>query len=133
MKKILIAEDHVQVRENIAELLGLAGYQSITAADGREAVEKAISNAPDLILCDVMMPQLDGYGVIKILRSNPRTASIPVIFLTARSAQEDLRKGMSLGAADYITKPFDNAELLQAIELRLLMADRETEFTFRNA
>jgi len=129
MKKILVAEDHLQVRENIAELLGLAGYQCIAAADGREAVEKAISNAPDLILCDVMMPQLDGYGVIKILRSNPKTASIPLIFLTARSAQEDLRKGMGLGAADYITKPFDNAELLQAIELRLLMAERETEIT----
>lgn len=127
MKKILIAEDHVQVRENISELLGLAGYQCISAADGREAIEKAVSNAPDLILCDVMMPHLDGYGVIKILRSNPKTASIPLIFLTARSAQEDLRKGMGLGAADYITKPFDNAELLQAIELRLAMNAHEVE------
>jgi len=97
----------------------LAGYQVDDAPDGKIGVEKAMNNAPDLILCDVMMPELDGFGVLKILNKRAETNKIPFIFLTAKAEKSDFRKGMGLGADDYITKPFDDAELLDAIEMRL--------------
>lgn len=122
-KKILLIEDNVDVRENTAEILGLAGYEVHTAVDGKEGVEKALSENPDLIICDIMMPELDGYGVLHILSKNPNTSSIPFIFLTAKVEKSDVRKGMSLGADDYVTKPFDDTDLLTAVETRLRKRD----------
>jgi DNA-binding response OmpR family regulator len=127
MKKILVIEDQTEVRENICEILELAGYEAHAASDGKVGCEQAINQRPDLILCDVMMPKLDGFGVLKILRQKPETRSIPLIFLTAKVELSDLRKGMGLGADDYITKPFDDTELLEAIELRLRKRDVEME------
>ena len=122
MKKILVIEDTVEVRENICEILELDGYESLQASNGKEGVEMAIKTSPDLILCDVMMPELDGFGVLKILNKNAKTHHIPFIFLTAKAEKTDFRKGMGLGADDYITKPFDDTELLEAIEMRLSKA-----------
>jgi len=122
MKKILLIEDHEDVRENTAEILELAQYQVETAENGKVGVQKALLFQPDLIVCDIMMPVLDGYGVLHLLTQNPTTASIPFIFLTAKSEKDDFRKGMELGADDYITKPFEGIELLKAIEIRLKKA-----------
>ncbi|WP_179338429.1 response regulator [Winogradskyella ludwigii] len=119
MKKILFIEDNKDVRENTAEILELEHYEVSTAANGIIGVEKAIQDIPDIILCDIMMPELDGYGVFEKLSTNPKTASIPFIFLTAKSEKADLRKGMNLGADDYLTKPFEETELLEAIECRI--------------
>ena len=119
MKTILIIEDNPEVRENTAEILELAGYQVVQAANGKAGVELAQRSRPDLIICDIMMPVLDGYGVIHLLNKHPETASIPFIFLTAKSERMDFRKGMEMGADDYISKPFDDIELLNAIESRL--------------
>lgn len=124
MKKILVIEDNLEVRENICEILELDSYEVLSAENGKIGVEKALSESPDLILCDVMMPELDGFGVIKILNKNPKVNHIPLIFLTAKAEKVDMRKGMGLGAEDYITKPFDDAELLEAIEIRLAKAAR---------
>ncbi|HZV68934.1 MAG TPA: response regulator [Saprospiraceae bacterium] len=117
--KILIIEDNFDVRENIHELLVLSGYDTVTAANGKLGVQAALKEIPDLILCDIMMPELDGYGVLRILSKNPLSASIPFIFLTAKTEMIDMRRGMTLGADDYITKPFDDVELLDTIEIRL--------------
>lgn len=119
MKKILLIEDNKDVRENTAEILELANYQVVTAENGKQGVELAKKEVPDLIVCDVMMPELDGYGVLRLLGKDPATAAIPFIFLTAKAEMQDLRKGMSLGADDYLTKPFDDMELVEAIEIRL--------------
>lgn len=119
MSKILIIDDHDDIRENIAEILMLAGYESITAENGRRGVEVAVKEKPDLIICDIMMPELDGYGVLHLLRKNEDTAFTPFIFLSAKTERSDLRKGMDMGADDYITKPFDDIELLNAVETRL--------------
>jgi CheY-like chemotaxis protein/CRP-like cAMP-binding protein len=119
MFKILIIEDHKEVRENIAELLVLANYLVITAENGKKGVEMAKKELPDLIVCDVMMPELDGYGVLKLLSSDTKTAAIPFIFLTAKSEVDDFKKGLRAGADDYITKPFTDVDLMSAIELRL--------------
>ena len=119
MKKILLIEDDEIMRENISELIALTGYEVEVAANGMLGVEKVSSFKPDLIVCDVMMPELDGYGVLYILSQKPETASIPFIFLTAKSEKEDLRKGMELGADDYLSKPFESTELIRAIESRL--------------
>jgi CRP/FNR family transcriptional regulator, polysaccharide utilization system transcription regulator len=118
-KTILLIEDNPDVRENTAEILGLAGYKVITAENGKVGVEKARSADPDLIICDIMMPELEGYGVLMMIGKDPKTASIPFIFLTAKTEKSDIRKGMNMGADDYITKPFDEVELLEAIETRL--------------
>jgi len=123
MKKILVIEDNTEVRENIAEILELSGYKVFTAADGKEGVATALRELPDLVVCDIMMPLLDGYGVLHLLNKHRETASIPFIFLTAKSEKADLRKGMELGADDYISKPFDGIELLTAIETRLKKTD----------
>lgn len=119
MKKILLIEDNHEIRENIAEILSLANYAVLEAENGKVGVEVAKREIPDLIICDIMMPQLDGYGVLRMLGSNTETASIPFIFLTAKSEKEDFRKGMNLGADDYLIKPFDDLELLDAVEMRL--------------
>jgi CheY-like chemotaxis protein/CRP-like cAMP-binding protein len=119
MYNILLIEDNKDVRENTAEILELAGYKVATAADGKKGIIEVGSQKPDLIICDIMMPVLDGYGVLHMLAKNPDTASIPFIFLTAKAERSDLRKGMEMGADDYITKPFDKIELLNAVESRL--------------
>lgn len=119
VNKILIIEDNPDVRENVAEILELSGYQVSTAENGKIGVQLASKEQPNLIICDVMMPELDGFGVLHILSKNPKTASIPFIFLTAKAEKIDFRKGMNLGADDYITKPFDDVELLDAVEMRL--------------
>ncbi|TNF27298.1 MAG: response regulator [Bacteroidetes bacterium] len=118
-KKILVIDDNLEMRENIAEILELASYEVVTAEDGKKGVAAAKSENPDLIICDVMMPELDGYGVLHILSKDPKTLGIPFIFLTAKSETVDMRKGMSLGADDYITKPFEETDLLDAVEMRL--------------
>lgn len=119
MKTILVIEDNEGIRENMAEVLELAKYKVLTAKDGKEGVDVALKNIPDLIVCDIMMPELDGYGVIHMLQKNTETATIPFIFLTAKAERAEMRKGMELGADDYITKPFSSAELLNSIESRL--------------
>jgi CRP-like cAMP-binding protein/CheY-like chemotaxis protein len=119
MKTILVIDDHNQIRENIVEILSLAGYNAFGAEHGKQGVEKAIKEKPDLIICDIMMPELDGYGVLHLLKKNPDTEHIPFIFLTAKAERKDFRKGMEMGADDYISKPFDDIELLNAIEVRL--------------
>jgi CRP-like cAMP-binding protein/CheY-like chemotaxis protein len=123
MKTILLIEDNADVRENTAEILTLAQYQVITAINGKEGVELAKKEKPDLIICDIMMPVLDGHGVLHLLSKNEETAGIPFIFLTAKAERSDFRKGMEMGADDYLTKPFDDVELLNAIEIRLKKND----------
>ena len=119
MKKILLIEDNKDVRENTAEILTLAQYNVLTAKNGKEGVEMAQKEKPDLIICDIMMPVLDGHGTLHLLSKNEETSSIPFIFLTAKAERSDFRKGMEMGADDYLTKPFDDVELLNAIESRL--------------
>ncbi|AHJ97825.1 response regulator [Hymenobacter swuensis] len=119
MKTILLIEDDAPIRENTAELLELAGYAVQTAENGQLGVVQALTTKPDLVLCDIMMPVLDGYGVLQIFNQHPQLAGVPFIFLTAKTERTDLRKGMTLDADDYLTKPFDKAELLSAITGRL--------------
>lgn len=119
MKKILVIEDEEQVRENLVDLLDAEEYEALGAENGRVGVSLATGELPDLILCDVMMPELDGYGVIDELRKNPDTATIPFIFLTAKAEKADRAKGMELGADNYLAKPFTRDELLAAIAARL--------------
>jgi DNA-binding response OmpR family regulator len=122
-KKILLIEDNKAVRENIMEILELANYQVLGAENGKVGVELATNETPDLIICDIMMPELDGYGVLHMLSKAPKTSAIPFIFLTAKAERTDFRKGMEMGADDYITKPFDDIELLNAVEMRLKKAE----------
>ena len=119
MKHILLIEDNQNVRENTAEILELAGYKVDTAENGKIGASLALKKNFDLIICDIMMPELDGYGVLHILNKNPKTSTIPFIFLTAKAEKEDFRKGMSMGADDYLTKPFEETELMDAIEQRI--------------
>ncbi len=123
MKNILLIEDNNEMRENTSEILQLANYNVFTATNGKEGVEVAQKEKPDLIICDIMMPVLDGYGVLHLLSKNSETENIPFIFLTAKAERSDLRKGMEMGADDYITKPFDDIELLNAIESRFKKAE----------
>jgi DNA-binding response OmpR family regulator len=118
-KAILVIDDNKDIRENTAEILELAGYQTFTAENGKRGVEMAIKEKPAVIICDIMMPELDGYGVLHLLRKNAGTQDIPFIFLTAKTERSDFRKGMEMGADDYITKPFEDIELLNAVEVRL--------------
>ena len=111
MKKIVLIEDDSNIRETTSEILELADYKVFTAQDGREGIELVKKEKPDLVICDIMMPDLDGYGVLRILSKNPETFTIPFVFLTAKSEKTDVRKGMNLGADDYITKPFEETEL----------------------
>jgi CRP-like cAMP-binding protein/CheY-like chemotaxis protein len=130
MKKILIIEDDSTMRENTAEILELARFKVFTAPNGKVGSTMAREVKPDLIICDIMMPELDGYGVLHVLSKDPATASIPFIFLTAKAEKSEIRKGMELGADDYLTKPFEDTELLNAIEVRLKKVDMlKKEFT----
>jgi CRP-like cAMP-binding protein/CheY-like chemotaxis protein len=130
MKTILLIEDNQKIRENVGEILELAGYNVLSAENGKAGIGITKETIPDLIICDVMMPELDGYGVLHVLSKNPLTSGIPFIFLTAKSERDDVRKGMNLGADDYLTKPFDDIELLNAIEIRLKKHDTlKNEFT----
>jgi len=123
MRRLLVIDDHDDIRENIAEILTLAGYEVFTAENGKRGVETALKENPELVICDIMMPELDGYGVLHLLRKNEATVNTPFIFLTAKTERTDFRKGMEMGADDYITKPFDDIELLNAIEIRLKKYD----------
>jgi two-component system, sensor histidine kinase and response regulator len=119
MQKILVIEDEADLREILVEILDLEGFETIAAANGTIGVELAKTTLPDLIICDVMMPELDGYEVLSQLRQISSTTMIPFIFLTAKGTSEDFRVGMRLGADDYLTKPFRHAELVEAISTRL--------------
>ena len=134
---ILVIDDNKDIRENTAEILDLAGYTTLTAENGKQGVEIALREKPSIIVCDIMMPELDGYGVLHLLRKNPETESIPFIFLTAKTERADFRKGMEMGADDYITKPFEDIELLNAIEIRIkknaiLLQSYDTSFNGLN-
>lgn len=126
--RIQIIEDNDDIRESIVEILELANYEVIAADNGKAGIELATQHVPDLILCDIMMPELDGYGVLYLLGKNPQTASIPFIFLTAKAERTDMRKGMEMGADDYLTKPFDDMELLNAVESRLSKKSKQEAF-----
>lgn len=119
MKKILVIEDNLDIRENICETLELSGYKTFQAPNGKLGIELAHQHYPDLIICDIMMPEMDGYEVLMNLSKDIKTTGIPFIFLTAKAEKSDFRKGLSLGADDYITKPFREDELLSAIQVRL--------------
>lgn len=123
MKKILVIEDNAGIRENTAEILELANYRVFTAEDGITGLEMALHEKPDLILCDVVMPELDGFGVLHLMQKNPAIRNTPFIFMSARTERAEMRKGMELGADDYISKPFEKTELLHAIECRLKRAE----------
>lgn len=127
-KTILIIEDNQDIRESSTEILELANYNVLTAENGKIGVDLATKNKPDVILCDIMMPELDGYGVLYMLNKSPETAAIPFIFLTAKAERVDMRKGMEMGADDYLTKPFDDVELLNAIESRLQKREKQHAF-----
>ena len=118
----MVIEDNNEIRENTAEILELAGYNVLTAENGKRGVDIALREKPALIICDIMMPELDGYGVLHLVRKNPATESTPFIFLTAKTERSDFRKGMEMGADDYITKPFDSVELFARIEAVLRRA-----------
>lgn len=118
-EKILLIEDDAIIRDNTEEILELANYDVVIAENGKIGVQKAKREHPDLIICDIMMPELDGYGVLYLLGKDPETSTIPFIFLTAKTEKSDRRRGMALGADDYLTKPFEELDLLNAIEGRL--------------
>jgi DNA-binding response OmpR family regulator/DNA-binding transcriptional ArsR family regulator len=128
MNKVLIIEDNFEVRENIAEMLKLADYEVFTAANGKSGVELALKHVPNIILCDIMMEELDGYGVIFMLSKHKETCTIPFIFITAKTQRQDLRKAMEMGADDYLLKPFNEMELLNAIESRLKKRKQQKNF-----
>lgn len=128
MQRVLLIEDNDDIRENTAEILELANYKVDTAPNGKRGVEMALENIPDLIICDVMMPVLDGYGVLHLLHKNDSLKNVPFIFLTAKTERGDFRKGMEMGADDYITKPFNDIELLTAVESRLKKAHLQNSF-----
>jgi DNA-binding NarL/FixJ family response regulator len=131
MKKILVIEDEPEMRRNLATILRMEDFQPLTAENGRVGLELVRANKPDVILCDVMMPELDGYGVIAALRANPETIGIPFIFLTAKGEKPDIRAGMNLGADDYLTKPVAKADLLAAIRSRLERAAQQATPEFK--
>ena len=123
-------EDEPEMRRNIATLLRYHDYEPITAENGRRGVELARTERPDLILCDVMMPELDGYAVLQFLQADSSMARVPFIFLTAKGEKDDVRAGMNVGADDYLTKPVGNADLLRAIEARLRRSETQANRPF---
>jgi DNA-binding response OmpR family regulator len=129
MKTILIIEDDTALRENTAELLELEGYSVITAPNGRIGIELAKKQLPNIIVCDIMMPEVDGYGVLEAISLEQNTSQIPFIFLSAKTEHKEIRKGMNLGADDYLTKPFEEEELMSAIESRLAKAEILSKIT----
>jgi CheY-like chemotaxis protein/CRP-like cAMP-binding protein len=122
MKTILLIEDDAALRENTAELLELSNYNVITAPNGRLGIEKAKAEVPDIVVCDIMMPEVDGYEVLETLAADDQTRNIPFIFLSAKTEHKEIRKGMDMGADDYLTKPYEEDELISAIESRLAKA-----------
>ncbi|GAB3997386.1 response regulator [Spirosoma daeguense] len=122
-RTVLIIEDEAALRQNMADLLELSGYTVQAADNGKDGVRLALASKPDLVLCDIMMPGMDGYGVLQIFSGHPELKTIPFIFITAKSERADFRKGMELGADDYLTKPFGEAELLGAIDVRLRVVE----------
>ena len=131
MKKILVIEDEPEMRRNLTTILRLEKFHPLAAENGRVGVELAKKEKPDLILCDVMMPELDGYGVIAALHADAGTVTIPFIFLTAKGEKPDVRAGMNLGADDYLTKPVAKADLLAAIRSRLERATQQAVPEFK--
>ena len=131
MKKILVIEDEAEMRQNITTILRLEKFQPLAAENGRVGVELARRVKPDLILCDVMMPELDGLGVLQALREDESTVTIPFIFLTAKGEKGDVRSGMNLGADDYLTKPVAKADLLSAVRSRLQRAAEQSKPEFK--
>lgn len=131
MKKILVIEDEPEMRRNLLTILKLEQFQPTGAENGRAGLAAVKREKPDLILCDVMMPELDGHGVLDALRKDADTAAIPLIFLTAKGEKEDLRNGMKLGADDYLTKPVARLDLLEAIHARLLRAEQQAQQEFK--
>lgn len=119
MATLLVIEDEAPLRANIARILSEEGYEVITAVDGNEGMQRVRENRPDLVICDILMPRLDGFGVLATLRSRPETAAIPFIFLTASADKADLARGLKSGANEYVTKPFKIAGLMAAVR-RLL-------------
>jgi len=130
MKKILVIEDEPEMRRNLLAILKLEKYQTLGAENGQAGVELARREKPDLIVCDIMMPELDGHGVLQALRRDPETAAIPFLFLTAKGERRDVREGMNLGADDYLTKPVAKADLLAAITARLTRAAEQSRPEF---
>ncbi|MDR6301567.1 response regulator [Mesonia maritima] len=122
MNTILLIEDDAVLRENTAEILELSNYKVLTAPNGRIGIEKALQENPHIIVCDIMMPEVDGYGVLEALSKNKKTQHIPFVFLSAKTEHKEIRKGMNMGADDYLTKPFDEEELISAVESRLAKA-----------
>jgi len=131
MEKILVIEDEPEMRPNLTTILRLERFNPLAPPNGRAGVELAKREMPDLILCDVMMPELDGYGVIAALRADPETVAIPFIFLTAKGEKPDIRAGMNLGADDYLTKPVAKPDLLAAIRSRLARAVQQAVPEFK--
>ena len=131
MKKILVIEDEPEMRRNLLTILKLEKFQPLGAENGRAGLQMARSERPDLILCDVMMPEMDGYSVLQALREDPATVTLPFIFLTAKGEKVDQRCGMNLGADDYLTKPVARADLLNAIASRLLRAEQQAQQDFK--
>ena len=131
MKRILVIEDEPEMRRNITTLLRYHDYEPIEAENGRKGLELARREKPDLILCDVMMPEMDGYGVLQALQQDEGLALIPFVFLTAKGDKDDLRSGMNLGADDYLTKPVANAHLIQAVEARLRRSQQQAKREFK--
>jgi len=131
MKKILVIEDEPEMRRNLTTILRLEKFHPLAAENGRVGVELAKKEKPDLILCDVMMPELDGLGVLQALRDDPSTVTIPFIFLTAKGEKGDVRSGMNLGADDYLTKPVAKADLLSAVRSRLQRATQQSKPEFK--
>lgn len=127
MKKILIIEDEQEMRRNIVALLRYKGYKPLAAENGRVGLEAARREKPDLILCDVMMPEVGGFEVLRALQADPKLSFIPFIFLTAKGEKDDIRSGMNLGADDYLTKPVGNDDLVNAIEIRLQRAAKQAQ------
>ena len=131
MKKILVIEDEPEMRRTLLTILRLEKFEPVGAENGKAGIALAKSAKPDLILCDVMMPEIDGFGVLKALRADAATASIPFIFLTAKGEKVDIRSGMNLGADDYLTKPVDKTDLLSAITARFTRQQQQVRTDFR--
>lgn len=127
MKKVLVIEDETPVRENLVDLLDLEGYAPIAAQDGEEGLRLAMENRPDVIICDISMPRMNGFEVLDRINQDPMMCAVPFIILTARSDREDQRRGMNLGADDYIVKPFTIDEVLNSIQARLMKRERIEE------
>jgi len=119
LRTVLVIEDEAPLRANLVRILSAEGYRVVTAADGDEGIAKVLEARPDLVICDILMPKLDGYGVLAALRARPETAGLPFIFLTASADKDDLARGLQSGANEYVTKPFKIADLLAAVRRRL--------------